>query len=367
MEPYYVGLDVHSRQSAFVIQDAAGRVVAQGEIPTTRAALAGWRAHHSLPAGTPVALETGTVAFFVARQLATLELQPVVVDAHEVRLKAHRPTQKSDRRDAAELCEGVRRGMYRAIVHVPDGAVLRLRATLARRRHFVRVQTAQVSAVKALLRAAGLGALSRSLGSEVGWAKVLTAVADHTELATYVGQHRALWRCAGEQVAALDGALAAMERAGFAAPMRCLQTIPGVGPIVAATALAVFGDIGRFAGPKHAASYAGLVPTTYQSGDRDAHGRITKRGAPELRAMLCQAAHHASRPTHPLHPYFAPLCARRGYKVAVVAVAHRLCRIMVAMLRQEAEFDVTKLAVERGPFARQRVCLYRRKPVARRA
>src|SRR4029450_2099492 len=75
----------------------------------------------------------------------------------------------------------------------------------------------------------------------------------------------------------------------------------------------------------------------------------------------------ASRPTHPLHPYFAPLCARRGYKVAVVAVAHRLCRIMVAMLRHEAEFDVTKLAVERGPFARQRVCLYRRKPAARQA
>ena len=83
MEPYYVGLDVHSRQSAFVMQDASGRVVAQGEMPTTRAALAAWRAHHQLPAGTPVALETGTVAFFVARQLATLELRPVVVDAHE--------------------------------------------------------------------------------------------------------------------------------------------------------------------------------------------------------------------------------------------------------------------------------------------
>src|SRR4030095_17170688 len=99
-----------------------------------------------------------------ARQRATLELQPVVVDAHEVRLKAYRPTQKSDRRDAAELCEGVRRGMYRSIVHVPDAAVVRLRAILARRRHFVRVQTAQVSAVKALLRAAGLRGVGTSRG-----------------------------------------------------------------------------------------------------------------------------------------------------------------------------------------------------------
>jgi transposase len=370
MEPYSVGLDVHSRQSTFVIQDAAGHVVAHGAVPTTRAALASWRAEHQLPVGTPVALETGTVAFFVARQLAALELRPVVVDAHEVRLKAYRPTQKSDRRDAAELCEGVRRGIYRAIVHVPDAPVVRLRATLARRRHFVRLQTAQVAAVKALLRAAGLGALSRSLGTDVGWAKMLaalTALPMHADLATHVEQHRALWRCARDQVAVLDAALAELERTSFAEPMRRLQTIPGVGPIVAATALAVFADVHRFPGVKQAASYAGLVPATYQSGDRDAHGRITQRGAAELRAMLCEAAHHAHRPTHPLHPYFAPLCARRGYKMAVVAVAHRLCRIMVAMLRDAHDFDVTKLAVERGPFARTRVYLYRRKPASRRA
>src|SRR5207249_3184524 len=69
--------------------------------------------------GTQVALETGTVAFFVARQLSRLGLDAVVVDAHEVRLKAHRPNQKSDGRDALELCEGLRRGIYRSIVHVP--------------------------------------------------------------------------------------------------------------------------------------------------------------------------------------------------------------------------------------------------------
>src|SRR5262245_64517856 len=97
----------------------------------------------------------------------------MVVDAREVRLKAHRPTQKSDRRDAFELCDGLRRGIYRAIVHVPPRPVARLRETLARRRHVVRLETAQVNAVKRLLRGAGLGRLSRSLGTEVGWAKLL--------------------------------------------------------------------------------------------------------------------------------------------------------------------------------------------------
>lgn len=215
--------------------------------------------------------------------------------------------------------------------------------------------------MKALLRGAGLGRLSRSLGSEAGWAQVLAALGEYSELRSHVAQHRALWRCAGEQVATLDGELAQQQRAWFADPLRRLETIPGVGPIVAATAIAVFSDITRFPDAKHAASYAGIVPATYQSGDRDAHGRITKRGAAELRAMLCQAAHHASGPDHPLHPYFAQLCTRRGYKLAVIAVAHRLCRIMFAMLRDGRDFDLSKLAVERGPFERKVVRLYRRK------
>lgn len=66
----------------------------------------GLRNAHELPPGTPVALETGTSAVFVARELARLDLKPMVIDAHEVRRKAHRPLQESDRRDALELCEG---------------------------------------------------------------------------------------------------------------------------------------------------------------------------------------------------------------------------------------------------------------------
>ncbi len=79
MEQYYVGLDVHSRESTFVIEDGAGRVTAQGEVPTTPAGLAHLRAAHCLPPDTPVALETGTVAFFVARQLAAGVDQVVLV------------------------------------------------------------------------------------------------------------------------------------------------------------------------------------------------------------------------------------------------------------------------------------------------
>jgi hypothetical protein len=86
----YVGLDVHSKASVFVIQEKCGRVIARGEMPTTPAGFQRWQEAQRLGAGTPVALESGTVAFFVARELTALGLAPSAIDAHEVRLKAHR-------------------------------------------------------------------------------------------------------------------------------------------------------------------------------------------------------------------------------------------------------------------------------------
>jgi transposase len=346
-----VGLDVHSRESVFVVKQD-DRIVARGAIPTTPAGLAQLRDAHALPPGTPVALETGTSAFFVARELARLAFKPMVVDAHEVRRKAHRPLQKSDGRDALELCEGLRRGYYRSVVHVPSPAISELRTSLSRRRHFIRVQVAESNAVKRLLRGAGRDAGRRgSLRTDAHWTRLLASGVVPEDLAEHVQHHYALWREAATQVRSLDLTLGEKARA-MRDVVRRLETVPGVGPIVALTAVAVFADIHRFESAKHAASYSGLVPSTFQSGDRDAHGHITKRGSAELRAMLCEAAHHARRPTHPLHPHFSRVCARRGYKTAIVAVAHRLCRILFAMLRDGSDFQPQRIGVEEGRFTR---------------
>jgi transposase len=354
----YVGLDAHSKNSVYVIQDESGKIVGEGYIATTLEGFHLLKAR--VPVGTRVALESGTMAFFVARHLSRLGLDPLVVDAHEVRSKALRPNQKSDRRDAVELCEGLRRGIYRTVVHVPPEPIERLRETLGRRRHFVRVKTMQINAVKRLLRSAGLRTLGRSLKTVAAWNKLVTAVAFDPALHDFCQAHRAVWCCAHEQIQALESSLGEQQQP-FQTELDRLRTVPGVGPIVALTVLAVFSDVRRFPTAKHAASYAGLVASTFDSGERVQHGRITRRGSNELRAMLCEAAHHARRPTSPFNPYFSSLCVRRGYKMAVVAVAHRLCRILYAMLRHGTEFDLSKLAIEQGRFEQTTVRHYRRK------
>ena len=356
----YVGLDAHSKRCVYMIQDEHGKVTGEGSVPTNVEGLLQMVVRRELPAGTRVALESGTMAFFVARRLARLGLDPVVVDAHEVRSKALRPNQKSDRRDAWELCEGLRRGSYRSVVHVPPEPIERLRETLRRRRHCVGVKTRQVNAVKHLLRAAGLPPPGRTLGTPRAWDRLLEAVAIDPSLQAFCRVHGALWQCAHEQVATLEASLEEQETP-FRSELARLRAVPGVGRIVSLTVLAVFSDVRRFPSAKHAASYAGLVASTYDSGERVQHGRITRRGSSELRSMLCEAAHHARRPDHPLHPYFIRWVVRRGYKMAVVAVAHRLCRILYALLRDGTEFQVNKLAVEQGRFQHVTVRRYRLK------
>ena len=69
-----------------------------------------------------------------------------------------------------------------------------------------------------------------------------------------------------------------------------LQTVPGVGPIVALTYRATLDRVDRFPSAGHVSSALGLVPSEDSSGERCRRGHITKVGSSEARAMLIQAA-----------------------------------------------------------------------------
>jgi len=359
----YVGLDIHSKSSSYVVQDARGKEVGHGEVPTSPEGLAEMKGRLHLEAGTEVSLESGTMAFYVARQVRALELKPVVVDAHEVRLKAHRPKQKSDQRDARELCVGLRTGIYRSIVHVPSEEVLLLRETLSRRRHFVRIQTGEINAAKRVLRSGGYQRLGRkSLTTAGAWKRVVKEAAEVDGTRTFVDLHFQAWRAAGERVRDLEQNLET-QVTGFEPAYSRLRSVPGVGNIVAATALAFLSEPERFGDAKHAASYAGLVPQMDQSGDVHRGGHITKGGPAELRAMLCEASHQAARRSNPLNPLLLRLSARLGSKKAITALTHRLCRVIYAILRDGTEFDPARLGLEKGPFQVTRTRMYRLRKV----
>jgi hypothetical protein len=105
----------------------------------------------------------------------------------------------------------------------------------------------------------------------------------------------------------------------------------------------------------------GIVPSTYDSGESEKHGHITKSGSPSVRGVLCEAAHHAARPTHPLHPYWVRLFRKGGYKKAVIGVTNRMSRILFQMWRNGEEFTINKLNIVNERVEVKKTVYYRLK------
>jgi len=359
----YLGLDVHASATVYVAQDQEGKVLGSGKVSTSREGLKEMLEKVGAPAGSKLALESGSQSFWVSGLLSELGMESYVIEASEVRQKARRPRQKSDRRDAFEICDGFRRGIFVKMVYVPVREAQRLRLVLSRRRHFVRICTSQINAAKSLLRSIGLAELAGSLVTVKAWEGLL-AKPELGELQQMVSLHYQVWRSARSQAEELKGELDKV-LTPFAAISRRLQTVPGVGEITAATFIAVIARPDRFPGSGEVSSYLGLVPSGWDSGESEKHGPITKTGNSELRSLLVECAHHASSPNHPLHPYFARVCAKGGFKKAVVCVAQRLARILWRMWLNQEDFQVEKLNVIKGRRKVSRTYYWRIKEPAR--
>jgi transposase len=115
-----------------------------------------------------------------------------------------------------------------------------------------------------------------------------------------------------------------------------LRSIPGVGIRTAEAVAAFVDDPHRFRHAKAVGSYFGLVPCQDQSGDRNRLGHITREGAPVVRQLVAEAAWQALRRSPTVRAYFER--AQRGdpqrKKIALVATAHYLVRVMWALLKR---------------------------------
>ena len=99
----------------------------------------------------------------------------------------------------------------------------------------------------------------------------------------------------------------------------------GVGTLTAMTFLLELGDVDRFSNRRKVASYMGLVPTSYESGEaNDRKGHITKMGPARIRKVLNQAAWAVIRTDPVWKAWYTQLAKRRKPKKAIVAVMRRL-------------------------------------------
>ena len=122
-----------------------------------------------------------------------------------------------------------------------------------------------------------------------------------------------------------------------------LTTLPGIGPITASAYVAALDDAARFGGAAQVASYLGLVPREYSSGEQHRRGRVLRSAHPYVQALLVQAAWRIVRVKDPrtaaLRSWADAIARRRGKKIAMVALARRLARVLFAMWRDAVAYD----------------------------
>lgn len=114
-----------------------------------------------------------------------------------------------------------------------------------------------------------------------------------------------------------------------------LRSIPGVGEITALHFLAE--THGRaFASAKSIIAYAGLDPAIEQSGMTTKRGKITKRGNRSLRRVLFLMAQSAVQRNPSMAEYYRRKREQgKAYRQAILCVAHKLVRLIFALLTQQ--------------------------------
>ena len=123
-----------------------------------------------------------------------------------------------------------------------------------------------------------------------------------------------------------------------------ITTIPGVSTTTGAQIVAEIGDVRRFGSAASIVKYAGLNSGVDESGKFSAKGvPITKHGSPYLRRSLWLAANRARQHDPRLGAFYDKKRAEgKPHRVAVTAVARKLCHIVYAVMRDGEPYDPAK-------------------------
>ena len=124
--------------------------------------------------------------------------------------------------------------------------------------------------------------------------------------------------------------------------MHYLQSIPGIGFIVAVHLLAKIGDPKELKNPRELAGFIGLSPREKSSGPKVNRGSITHQGDKTHRFLLVEASWAAIRKDTQLKQFFDRISKKNHPKyasrIAITAVARKLTQIIYRVLKDEREY-----------------------------
>ena len=301
--------------------------------------------YRSLSGPVRVGMEAGAPCQWFRRLLAECRHELWVGDAARIRAAEPRK-QKTDRRDAELILKLMLEERFPRI-WLPSEEERDVRQPLMDRHHRMRRRTQVKNQLQALALNQGLQK-GRKLWSAAGMQQLR-----ELPMMEHAARRRdELLRTVVEldsQIAELD--VLVRRQAEGREDARRLMTHPGVGPQTALGMVLTLGEVERFESAKKVASYLGLIPGEYSSGNKQRLGHISKQGSSLMRFLLVEAGQTAVRGDEHLRRAYARLAAKKNRAVAKVMIARRLAVRLYWMLRREWTYaELARHAGEPGSF-----------------
>jgi transposase len=338
----YVGLDVHARKIVGCVLNADGKPIREFELPGDVGRLL--KELQQLNDRCRVCYEASCGYGYLFDRLAKLSSVERIVVAHPGRLRLiFCSKKKNDRVDARKLAMMLLIGQVPE-VHVPKLEVRSWRGMIEFRRKLVDRQTMVKNELRALLKTHGLVAPPR----RTLWSKKGLAWLAAQELPTTLAglQREVLLDELAQLQKRIKCVTRELDRIGQAHPgVILLRTIPGVGPRTAEAVMAYIDQPKRFGRLKQVGSYFGLIPSQDQSYPINRLGHITREGPATARKLLTEAAWQGIQRSPEIRAYYERLRREdpKRRKIALVATAHWLLRVMLSMLRSGEVARFTRL------------------------
>lgn len=293
-----------------------------------------------------VVMEACGSAHHFARWLNGLGIEVRLLPARYVRAYVKR--NKTDAADAAALLEAARAADI-SPVRVKSVEQQALQGLHRVRSLWMGTRTSRINALRGFCREFGMVI---SQGSRLGVEQISRVLADPNSAVP--GLIRGTMKLLIEEIRLLEARIAQLEReltvlARQSPACTTLLSIPGVG-LLTATAMvaATSGSVSHFKSARHFASWLGLTPREYSSGNARYLGRISKQGDKYLRMLLTHGARsvlraatvaqQTGRPLDGLRTWASAVQGRTNHNKATCALANKLARICYATLRDAAPY-----------------------------
>jgi len=284
------------------------------------------------------------------------EVADDVILAHPGKVRAIAEARiKTDKIDSETLAHLLRADLIPE-AYAPSKGVRAIKRVLRQRMFFVRVRTMLKNRIKALLaqHSVQIPQVSDLYGKKgLQWLKALKLPEPDGEL---LNEDLNLLLVLNQRIAATENLISELSAGDDVVDW--LLSLPGIGKFLSVLIRYEVDNIDRFSSAKKFTGYTGLVPSTYASGERMVHGRLTKRGNKWLRWAFIEAVTPAIRKSAMLRRYYDKIKSRRGCKDARVATARKLAELSWTVWTEQRMF------IESGKKRLRRTKSYSRTPAA---